>query len=322
MILPARALTDIATASSGLSNPRIPPASNPGIAQTSIGLYPALSIKPLSVVQDGTLNQSILGAANLLSQDYVITRFVAEFINTLSSFVFIAYGIYGLGRLRQKPQAGFRSISYLGLIGVGVCSAGYHMTLKYHTQMSDELSMHLLTTPLLYRILTFQASPQRTRLVGIVLLTLFTIVMVVHMVMDEFLLHAVSFGLAVYLIATRTLNIIPQQVPDPAVRKPLRNIAFFGCFCFLFGYFIWLVDDWACGFLTKARHTVGVPLAFVFEFHGWWHIFTAIGGYVAVAIVDQITSGEVHKDPTRDLAWPLPLVARLIETMTASKKQA
>jgi hypothetical protein len=30
---------------------------------------------------------------------------------------------------------GFRSISYLGLIGVGVCSAGYHMTLKYHTQM-------------------------------------------------------------------------------------------------------------------------------------------------------------------------------------------
>lgn len=89
--------------------------------------------------------------------------------------------------------------------------------------------MHLLTTPLLYRILTFQASAQRTRLVGVILLTLFTIVMVVHMVMDEFLLHAISFGLAVYLIATRTLKIIPQQVPDPATRKTLRNIAFFGC---------------------------------------------------------------------------------------------
>lgn len=92
--------------------------------------------------------------------------------------------------------------------------------------------MHLLTTPLLYRILTFQASPRRTKVVGIILLTLFTIVMVVHMVMDEFLLHAVSFGLAVYLIATRTLKIIHKQVPDPAIRKSLRNVALFGCCMF------------------------------------------------------------------------------------------
>ena len=89
--------------------------------------------------------------------------------------------------------------------------------------------MHLLTTPLLYRILAFQASPQRTRMVGIVLLTLFSIVMTVHMVMDEFLLHAISFGLAVYLIATRTLKIIPQQVPDPSIRTTVRKVAFFGC---------------------------------------------------------------------------------------------
>lgn len=88
--------------------------------------------------------------------------------------------------------------------------------------------MHLLTTPLLYRILTFKASPERTKIVGIVLSVLFTIVMVVHMVMDEFLLHAVSFGLAVYMIATRTSKIISQQVPDPFLRKKLRNVSFFG----------------------------------------------------------------------------------------------
>ena len=92
--------------------------------------------------------------------------------------------------------------------------------------------MHLLTTPLLYRILIFQASPQRTKIIGIILATLFTIVMVVHMVMDEFILHAVTFGLAVYLIATRTLKIIPQQVPDPSIRRSIRNIAFFGCCMF------------------------------------------------------------------------------------------
>jgi dihydroceramidase len=70
----------------------------------------------------------------------------------------------------------------------------------------DELSMHLLTTPLLYRLLTFQASPQYTWIVGVVLAIEFTTVMVIHMVMDEFLLHAVTFGIEVYVIATRSYS--------------------------------------------------------------------------------------------------------------------
>lgn len=52
----------------------------------------------------------------------------------------VVYGIYGLWTLRQKPHARSRAIPYCGLIGVGVCSGGYHMTLKYHTQMCMSLS--------------------------------------------------------------------------------------------------------------------------------------------------------------------------------------
>ncbi|KAE8373048.1 alkaline phytoceramidase [Aspergillus bertholletiae] len=248
---------------------------------------------------------------NFCEEDYVITRYIAEFINTLSSFVYIGYGLYGLLKLRHKPHAGSRAIPYCGLIGVGVCSAGYHMTLKYHTQMSDELSMHLLTTPLLYRILSFQTSLEYSRTVGIVLSLLFTIVMVVHMVMDEFLLHAVAFGTAVYLIATRTLKIIPRQIPEPVTRKNIRSVALFGCASFIFGYLVWLIDEWACRVLTSTRQAVGLPLAFLFELHGWWHVFTAIGGYIAVAVIDLLTSGEVRHDSAEHLAWPLPAIARL-----------
>lgn len=258
---------------------------------------------------------------NFCEEDYVITRFVAEFINTFSSFVYICYGIYGLIQLRQKPQAAFRSISYLGLIGVGVCSAGYHMTLKYHTQMSDELSMHLLTTPLLYRILSFKATPQRARLIGIILSILFTIVMVTHMVMDEFLLHATSFGLAVYLIGSRTPKIIEGYVADLKLKKSLRYLSFFGCFCFGFGYFVWLIDEFGCGILTGAKHAVGLPFAFVFEFHGWWHFFTAIGGYVAVATVDLITSGDMDEEATSSLAWPVGAAFRTIQDKVVSTKE-
>ncbi|KAL4913305.1 ceramidase [Aspergillus aurantiobrunneus] len=250
---------------------------------------------------------------NFCEEDYVITRYVAEFINTLSSLNYCAFGLYGLAKLHKKHQASVsRCIPYYGLIGVGVCSAGYHMTLKYHTQMSDELSMHLLTTPLLYRILTFQKDLQYTRLVGYILFTLFTIVMVVHMVMDEFLLHATSFGAAVLLITMRTMRTIPHQIPDLAIRGNIRLISRFGLVCFIFGYIVWLIDNFACPHLTEIRTVVGTPLAFIFELHGWWHVFTGIGGYIAVAVVDLITSGEVDRDPTAEMAFPVPLVASML----------
>lgn len=53
--------------------------------------------------------------------------------------------------------------------------------------------------------------------------------MVTHMVMDEFLLHATSFGLAVYLIGSRTPKIIQGHVPDLKLKKSLRYLSFFGC---------------------------------------------------------------------------------------------
>ncbi|CVL04794.1 hypothetical protein FPRO06_04612 [Fusarium proliferatum] len=257
---------------------------------------------------------------NFCEEDYVITRYIAEFINTLSSFTYVAYGLYGLLTSPKFPT-GPRLASYCGLIGVGICSAGYHMTLKYHTQMSDELSMHLLTTPLIYRLLSFKASPQKTRLIGIVLSTLFTIVMVTHMVMDEFLLHATTFGLGIYVIATRVLKVIPQQVKDPVIRKKFQNMAILGLGFFGFGYIVWLIDEFACRYLTSARHAIGLPFAFLLELHGWWHVFTAIGGYTAVAVIDVVTTGEVIDDPTDTFAWPVPFAARLMSGTSGPVKR-
>ncbi|KAK4064535.1 hypothetical protein Trihar35433_8052 [Trichoderma harzianum] len=96
---------------------------------------------------------------------------------------------------------------------------------------------------MVYRLLTFKSSLHRTKIVAVLLIIIFIVVMVTHMVMDEFLLHATTFGLAVYLIATRTLKLILQQVPDERIRKNLRNVALFGCFNFAFGIqlaFPWL----------------------------------------------------------------------------------
>ncbi|KAH7309736.1 ceramidase [Stachybotrys elegans] len=257
---------------------------------------------------------------NFCEEDYVVTRYIAEFINTLSSLTFVAFGLYGLFIYPGSPT-GPRLVSYCGLIGVGLCSAGYHMTLKYHTQMSDELSMHLLTTPLIYRLLTYKATPQRTKWIGIGLSTLFTIVMVTHMVMDEFLLHASTFGLGVYVIVTGVIKVIPHQVPDPKLRSTLRNTTNMGLAFFILGYIVWLIDDWACRHLTDMRKVVGIPLAFLLELHGWWHVLTAIGGYIAVAVIDLMMSGVLTEDITSHLAWPVPQAVRLVGALRGSSEE-
>lgn len=88
--------------------------------------------------------------------------------------------------------------------------------------------MHILLTPLLFRLLSFKASPQQTILLGAVLSVTFVVVMVIHIVMDEFLLHATSFGLGIYLLATCSLKAI-HQLTDNHIKARFRNMAIFGC---------------------------------------------------------------------------------------------
>lgn len=53
-----------------------------------------------------------------------------------------------------------------------------------------------------------------------------------------------------------------------------------------------------------------------------WHIFTALGGYIGVAVVDLITSGEVDQDPISLFAWPVPFAVGLVSASSTPKKQA
>jgi dihydroceramidase len=86
-----------------------------------------------------------------------MTRYIGEFINTLTNLVYskkrtsglfvwcrtltsiVIYAIHGIRSLRQKKNASaFRAIPYWGLMAVGICSAAFHGSLKYHTQMSKQ----------------------------------------------------------------------------------------------------------------------------------------------------------------------------------------
>lgn len=82
------------------------------------------------------------------------------------------------------------------------------------------------------------------------------------------------------------------------------------------------MDNAICTSLTSAKRSIGLPWAFIFELHGWWHILTGIGAYICIspfyflcwtlntnrraviALVEYLTSEEAGEPLGRGLAWP------------------
>ncbi|RAH87241.1 hypothetical protein BO86DRAFT_394049 [Aspergillus japonicus CBS 114.51] len=257
-----------------------------------------------------------------INQDYTITRYIAELINTLTNITYILYALHGLRHLPHHPTPSFsRRIPYYGLIGV--CSAGFHMSLKYHTQMEaaphsssvymDDLFMLLTTSPLLHRVLTVNTSAQTASRVALALGAALLGLAAVHIATDELVLHSVSFVDSVTVIGVRTMQLIQQRtVRGSVARTELWRLVRFGAVIFNVGYAVWLVDGWGCQVLRRWRAAVGVPWAFGLELHGWWHIFTGVGAYTLIAVIDHLVSGAEHGDLQRSVAWPL-------SSMVASK---
>lgn len=71
------------------------------------------------------------------SQDYLVTHYVAEFFNTITSLAYIAYGIHGINRNKRQLVSPFAAVNapYWGLMSVGIASGVYHASLKFKTQM-------------------------------------------------------------------------------------------------------------------------------------------------------------------------------------------
>ncbi|KAL4784278.1 ceramidase [Aspergillus varians] len=246
--------------------------------------------------------------------DYELTRFIAEFINSLSNLVYIIYGVQGLRKLRHKPNADFlRSLPYWGLMAVGICSAIFHISLKFHTQMMDDLSMLFATTPVLHRVLTVNSNRRDSTISALILGSLLTLLIVYHVMTDEFIFHVISFGAMVVVIGVRTMQLVHTRTsPGSASRRQIWGMVKFGAVIFSLGFYIWLLDTWLCGFLRQARNTIGFPWAFILELHGWWHIFTGIGAYIFIAVVDHLASGEDHQGFEESFAWPAPWASQSI----------
>ncbi|CBX92641.1 similar to alkaline ceramidase [Plenodomus lingam JN3] len=261
---------------------------------------------------------------NFCEEDYVITPYIAEFVNTLTNATYVIYGVYGLLRVRTHKEGGYLStlaFPYWGLIGVGVLSAYFHATLKYHSQMGDDLSMFLAAGAVLHQLLCFNASVAERRKYTLAIMGTVLPVSVYHVWADEIIAHEITFAIMIFLVSKYARALIKKQVRSEDHRKKLGSMATFGISMGLFGYFLWNIDFHLCGYVTTFKHWLGLPWGFLFELHAWWHIFTGIAAYVGMAVVEYLVTIEEEREGgfEEGFVWPVRGLMRSLAEMDGPK---
>ena len=79
----------------------------------------------------------------------------------------------------------------------------------------------------------------------------------------------------------------------------------------LFAYFLWNIDVHFCTTLTGWKRQLGMPWGILLEFHGWWHVLTAVAAYILMALIEFLTCPE--HDESHGIGFALPAKAVLQE---------
>ncbi|KAG0378869.1 Alkaline ceramidase 3 [Mortierella sp. AD032] len=225
--------------------------------------------------------------------NYVVSYYIAEFWNTISSLFIIALGELGLYLCPTKEKRfkiAFRTIS---LVGIG--STLFHGTLRHKMQLLDELPMIYAATSLLF-ICTETKYGAQGRWFPISLaawLVLTSIIVSITGGKLQFYTFQASFGILqlgiVYLTTTlhqRHKSIVASWSSSTSNNNTKNASAWLiqrALGVYFFAVAIWLIDLHLCEFVNG----VGPQSVLKWnpQFHAWWHVLSISGVYFTTLLV-------------------------------------
>ncbi|KAL2753268.1 hypothetical protein ACRALDRAFT_1083064 [Sodiomyces alcalophilus JCM 7366] len=235
-------------------------------------------------------------AANFCEEDYAVTSLIAEFINCLSNAAYVYFAL----RYPQKARPGaswYQKLDFMAfsLMGVGIASCIYHGTLRQTTQYLDDLSMFLLAGALLHPLYAAHQTPSVRTLVGLVLVAVIGGMSVIYVRSGNILIHTYTFIALLTFVWPRALYLIHRTGSrSDAEKRALMRSFWKAVWAVGVGYGLWHVDLELCWQLRALRDKVPMPLGWLLEMHGWWHILTALGASHFIRLIRSVTDGADH----------------------------
>ncbi|KAK2594965.1 alkaline ceramidase ydc1 [Conoideocrella luteorostrata] len=233
--------------------------------------------------------------ANFCEEDYGLTFYLAEFINSLTNLAYVYLALrymYGPGsRGMFAPKLDFMSISLLGL---GIGSFSFHASLRQTLEFADEFSMLGLTWSLLQATLTTRQSATKSFIISTGLALCFTSFAIFYLRSPSIIYQVIAFVIGLLVVILRTQYLYHWAQPAfPKAKSRDWNIRTWKAISVcLVGYVLWNIDLEYCAQLRTIRQQVGLPWAWLFELHGWWHVLTAIGASLFMNVARELREEE------------------------------
>ncbi|AEO62056.1 hypothetical protein MYCTH_2312981 [Thermothelomyces thermophilus ATCC 42464] len=186
-----------------------------------------------------------------------------------------------------RPKADFMLLSLLTL---GIGSFLFHATMRQTLEFADEFSMLGLTWSLLQAGLTAGQPAARARRITAALAAAYLSFSAFYLWSAEIIYQVFAFTgalLGVLLRSQYVFHLARPALPEAKWRDWNRRTWKALGIC-VFGYLLWTVDLERCADLRALRERVGLPWAWLFEFHGWWHILTAVGASQAMQVAREV----------------------------------
>ena len=148
--------------------------------------------------------------------------------------------------------------------------------------------MFWVCAAIVYELYTLGWSRSAKVAFGSTLTTVLGVISAYHYKLHQLWLHNTTFITLVTAIWPRVLYLIYTRMKGEEKQYWIRQFRFGGT-CFLAGFGVWVLDSAYCGALRETRETLGMPVAFLLELHGWWHILTALGAGYCIRVTKVLT---------------------------------
>lgn len=171
--------------------------------------------------------------------NYVVTYYIAEFFNTLSSIPMFVHGLIGLILTHQYATKEFRfKLCYLSLMFIGIGSSLFHATLRFKYQLLDELPMLLFSAVALYTTGTLEDRMGITNWrLAILLIVSVVIDAILYLRFQFWIIFAVGYSINVAIITYIGLRYY---------RHLLGKWMVYAILCYYGAFMCWLIDMFFC----------------------------------------------------------------------------
>jgi dihydroceramidase len=201
---------------------------------------------------------------NWCEPDYVVSAYVAEWWNTLTSLGMVLIGAAGLWSVRD---AGWRfRLGMVGLAAVGAGSAGFHGTLLRVAQAADELPMVAVGLMCVWTLLHRADPPRRGARSAVALLAFGVVFTATYATVPwAFALFIGLYTVMIGWVCVRTVQLTWGRPASAGLRRAALGmiLGYVGSFLFF-----WLPEH----ALLACDH----PLQ-ALQLHSFWHLGGGVG---------------------------------------------